>query len=424
MTVGGHEVRVRDDDLIVAVDVGSCKVVVAIATLDDMGELSVIGLGCSESSTGVKEGCIININSITEAITEAVNQAEMQAGREVKSVFIAVSGKDVKSQNELGFSTASGVNKEIRRNDIERAVELAKGIAISSDRRIMHVLPRWYKVDRQDNIQDPLGMFGTRLEANVHIITTAESAIGNVLRCFERMNIGVNSIFLQNIADARAVLSDDEKELGVLLLDIGAETTNVSVYYKQAPLYTTVFQKMGGDQITFDLSKGFGIPLGTAEKLKCEMGVADYSCVDESAKIQIPAVGGRPAKIHNRSEVVDYIQPRLLEIFGTIRERLKENDLLECINGGVVIIGGTALLPGIEAVAQQVFGVAVRVGALRVLGGLGDKINSPEYSVVNGVLELGAELANYEGGAEVKARRSDGKDTFMNKVSDFFKQFF
>jgi cell division protein FtsA len=267
-------------------------------------------------------------------------------------------------------------------------------------------------------------MFGTRLEANVHIITTAESAIGNVLRCFERMNIGVNSIFLQNIADARAVLSDDEKELGVLLLDIGAETTNVSVYYKQAPLYTTVFQKMGGDQITFDLSKGFGIPLGTAEKLKCEMGVADYSCVDESAKIQIPAVGGRPAKIHNRSEVVDYIQPRLLEIFGTIRERLKENDLLECINGGVVIIGGTALLPGIEAVAQQVFGVAVRVGALKVLGGLGDKINSPEYSVVNGVLELGAELANYEGGAEVKARRSDGKDTFMNKVSDFFKQFF
>jgi cell division protein FtsA len=181
---------------------------------------------------------------------------------------------------------------------------------------------------------------------------------------------------------------------------------------------------MGGDQITFDLSKGFGIPLGTAEKLKCEMGVADYSCVDESAKIQIPAVGGRPAKIHNRSEVVDYIQPRLLEIFGTIRERLKENDLLECINGGVVIIGGTALLPGIEAVAQQVFGVAVRVGALKVLGGLGDKINSPEYSVVNGVLELGAELANYEGGAEVKARRSDGKDTFMNKVSDFFKQFF
>ena len=416
--------RGRDDDLIVAVDVGSCKVVVAIAAVDDAGELSVIGLGCSESDKGVKDGCIVNINSITEAISEAVNNAEMQAGREVKSVFVAVSGKDIKSQNELGFSTASGANKEIRRNDIERAVEQAKGISISSDRRILHVLPRWYKVDKQDNIQDPLGMFGTRLEAKVHIITTAETAIRNVVMCFERMNIGVNAIFLQNIADAKAVLSEDEKELGVLLLDIGAQTTNVSVYYKQAPLYTTVFQKMGGDQITFDLSKGFGIPLGTAEKLKCEIGIADYSSVYENEKIQIPSVGGRPAKIHKKSEVVDYIQPRLLEIFGTIRECLKENDLLECINGGVVITGGTALLPGIEAVAQQVFGVAVRVGTLRVFGGLGDKINFPEYSVVNGVLELGEELFRYDGGTDVRIKRNDGKPTLISKVSDFIKQFF
>lgn len=418
--------RGRDDDLIVAVDVGSCKVVVAIAAQDDTGELSVIGLGCSESNTGVKDGCIVNINSIRDAITEAINQAEMQAGREVRNVFIAVSGKDIKSQNEQGISTASGMNKEIRRNDIERAVEQAKGISISSDRRILHVLPRWYKVDKQDNIQDPLGMFGTRLEAEVHIITTEETAIRNVLMCFQRMNLEVNAIFLQNIADAKAVLSEDEKELGVLLLDIGAQTTNVSVYYKQAPSYTTVFQKMGGDQITFDLSKGFGIPLGTAEKLKCEVGIADYECTNELEKIQIPAVGGRAVKIHKRSEVVDYIQPRLLEIFGTIRENLKNNDLLDCINGGVVITGGTALLPGIESVAQQVFGVAVRVATLKPYGGLGDKINSPEYSVVNGILGLGDELSGYYGGGstETKHKRSEGKNTFMTKVSDFIKQFF
>lgn len=416
--------RGRDDDLIAAVDVGSSKVVVAIASIDDAGELSVIGLGCSDSGKGVKDGCIVNINSIIEAISEAVNNAEMQAGREVKSVFVAVSGKDIKSQNELGFSTASGANKEIRENDIKRAVEQALGISIPNDRIIAHVEARWYKVDKQDNIQDPRGMFGTRLEANVHIVTTAETAIKNVRMCFERMNIVVNKIYLQNIADAKAVLSEDETELGVLLLDIGAQTTNVSVYYKQAPLHTTVFQKMGGDQITFDLSKGFGIPLGTAEKLKCEIGVADYSCVDENEKIQIPAVGGRPAKIHKRTEVVDYIQPRLLEIFGTIREWLKENDLLNSINGGVVITGGTALLEGIEAVAQQVFGVAVRVGTPKVFGGLGDKINSPEFSVVNGVLELGKESFGNESGMDAKMKRNDGRPTFISKVSDFIKQFF
>ena len=416
--------RERDDDLIVAVDIGSSKVVVAIAAQDeDTGELSVIGLGSSGTNTGVKEGCIVNINTIMGAITEAVNQAEMQAGREVRNVFVAVSGKDIKSQNVIGISTSSGTNKEIGRDAIIRAVEQAKGISISNDRRILHVLPRWYKVDKQDNIQDPLGMFGTRLEANVHIITTEETAIRNIKLCFDKLNLEINEMILQNIADAEAVLSDDEKELGVLVLDIGAETTNVSVYYKQAPLYTTVFQKMGGNQITYDLSKGFGIPLGTAEKLKCEVGVADFDIVDEMERIQIPAVGGRPAKIHQRSEIVDYIQPRLLEIFGEIRKKLEEESLLEAISAGVVITGGTALLPGVEAVAQKVFGVATRVGTLEVLGGLGDKINSPEYSVVSGVLELGNKLSNYEG-AEIRSRRGEGKNSFLDKLSDLFKQFF
>lgn len=414
----------RSEEIITAIDIGSSKIVTVISEVDENGSISVIGIGRSKNNDGVRNGVVININSVVESLGESINEAEMQAGREIRSVYVGVSGKDVESINSKGVVAIAGSDKEIRDYDVERVIENAKAVPIPLDREILHIIPQGFTVDGQDNIRHPVGMVGTRLESQIHIVTTAVSSIQNVKRCFERIGINVRNIVLQNIASARAVLTSDEKELGVLLVDIGSETVKVSIYHKQAPVYSTIYHKLGGYLVTSDLSIGLKVSIANAEKIKTDFGIADYSYVSEEEAIEIPSIGGRGTKVIPKINLVHIIKPRLMEIFGMIKDDIEKKGYMDMITGGVVVTGGSSYLPGLLEVCQEVFNVHARVGIPKKMAGIGDKLVSPEYSVACGLVLWGYE--NY-------ARNLDWQDTkgkgdkdkgFKKWFKDIFEGFF
>ncbi len=413
------------DDLIVGIDLGSSKIVTAIAEVDETGGLSVIGIGRAKSSGAmIRNGVIVNINAVVEAIRQSITDAEMQAGREVTHAVVAVSGKDVQSIDSQGVVAISGSDKEIRPSDVQRVIESARAMDIPRDRGILHVIPQWYSIDGQDNIKNPIGMFGTRLESRIHVITTMINSVQNVQKAFERLGISIESTILQNIAAAKAVLSSDEEELGVLLIDIGEDTSNVSVYTKQSPVFTTVRSKAGGQLISNDLSFGLGVSFQVADKIKLESAVADYSYVDDSEYVSVPTVGSRGMRECPKSQLVDIIKPRIVEMFENIKRELEDKGIMELVQGGVVLTGGTANIPGIEAVAYEVFGRPARVGVNDELNGLSDALYGPEYSVVSGLLLKGYEKMEIDASSGNTSHRGSSGDGFIGKVRGFIKAIF
>lgn len=416
----------KNDDLVVAVDIGSSKIVTVISEITESGATSVIGIGRSKNNDGVKNGVVVNINSVVESLNEAISEAEMQAGREIRSVFVGVSGKDVESINSKGVVAISGHDKEIRKNDIDRVIEAAKAVAIPLDRDILHIVPQWFCVDGQENIKYPLGMVGTRLESQIHIITTSVSSIQNVTRCFERIGMPVNDIILQNLASAKSVLTNDEKELGVILIDIGSETTKVSVYQRQSPIYNTIFHKIGGYLVTNDISVGLKVSFSAAENIKLTHGVADFDLVDDSEQIQLPFVSGRPARSISKKTLVHIVKPRLAEIFKVIKDDIEEKGYFKNLSGGIVLTGGTSHIPGIDMVCQEIFDIPSRVGYVKKLSGLGDQIASPEFAVVNGLVLMGHErFSSIEShGLDRQNKKTESGNDFISGIKSFFSNFF
>ena len=296
---------------------------------------------------------------------------------------------------------------------------------MGGDLEMLHIIPQWFSVDGQDNIRYPVGMVGTRLEAQVHIITVSQTSLQNVNRCFDRINMNVNQTYLQNLATSRAVLTSEEKELGVLMIDIGSDTTNISVYKKQSPIYTKVYQKFGGHLITNDISIGLKIANVVAEDIKIKYGVADLEYADDVEEIELPAFGGRTRKVIERKTLAMIIKPRIFEIFKIIREDLEMNGMFEELNGGVVIAGGTANIVGIDTVCQEVFNLPSRVGYIKKLQGLGDQIIDPEYAVVNGLIYLGHEKHfSEERNYERRGKRDGQSSSVLGSFRDFFSKFF
>lgn len=411
--------KVRQDDLIVGIDVGSSKIVVAIAEYDQTSFINVLGIGEASNSGGIRNGVIINIDSVSAAIIEATEKAEMQAGREVKGAFIGISGLSIKSINSEGIVAISGPNKEIHEEDINRVIEAAKAVAIPMDREILHIIPQSFTIDGQIGINNPMGMIGTRLECKVHILTTAISLLQNYVKSVERAGIQIYDIVLQNLSTAKVILTEEEKELGVLLLDIGAETVNASIYFHKAPYFNKIYQ-IGGYLITSDLAKGLKVSIKTAEKVKLAFGVAHFDLVDSDEKIPIPSVGGREPRLIPREHLAHIIQPRVEEMLAIILDDLIQKELLPNITGGIVITGGTALLPGISEVCQDVFNLQTRIGYPKVFNGFGDKLGSPEYSVVSGLLNWGyGKMADGEQD-KVTIEKGEQKDGFFSKLKKFF----
>jgi len=399
---------------IVGIDIGTKKVTVLIGAVTDERKIEVIGIGTAESQ-GLRKGVVINLDATTEAIRKAQEEAELMAGVKINAAFIGISGAHIKSFNSRGVVAVSGKNRVISRDDIRRAIEQSKAVSIPPDREILHVIPQEYVVDEQDGIKDPLGMNGIKLEVNVHIVTGAIMLIQNLRTCVGRAGIQIEKIVLNQIATSEAVLTHDEMELGVGLIDIGAGTTEVAIFERGSLWYTSIIP-LGGDNFTNDIAVGLRTAIPDAEKIKKKFGCVIAPAGDEQETIEVPSVSGRKPRVLSRQLLAEIIQPRAEEIFRLVDTDIKRMGYEKSLNSGLVLTGGTALLEGLEEVAEEIFDLPVRRGEPSGLGGLMDRVRTPDYSTAVGLLYFGREVLKDLGPGK------DRKGGWWGKIRDMFKE--
>jgi cell division protein FtsA len=407
-----------DDRVIAALDIGTTAVSAAIADYNDEGQLEIIGLGTAPSH-GLRRGVVINIEATLRSVGMAVEAAEQMAGREVAQVITGIAGGHIEGLNSRGVVAVTGKGREITPEDVERVIDAAKAVVIPMDREVIHVIPQEFIVDEQGGIRNPLDMIGVRLEAEVHIITGSVTSAQNLVKCVNRAGFKVSDIVLESIASARAVLTDDEKELGVLLIDLGGGTTDILIYREGAPYYTSVLP-VGGAQVTGDLSIMLKTPTDSAEQIKQEAGCCYLPLVEPGEPVIIPGVGGRPPASMPRDEICRIIQPRMGEIFSMVREKIEPKGYLRHLGAGIVLTGGGALLPGAAELAQDIFTTTVRIGQPGNLGGIGTVYQSPEYSTVVGLILHAAA----KGLPEATAASDSETGGFLKGVRNWLRNFF
>jgi cell division protein FtsA len=385
----------REREIVAGLDVGTTKICCVIAERMLLGGLEIIGVGVSPSR-GLRKGVVVNIDSTVEAIKQAVAEAEQMAGLEIASVVAGVAGGHIRGINSRGVVAVSGKHREVSQADVDRALEAARAINLPQDREVIHVLPQTFVIDDQDGVKEPLGMSGVRMEVEVHIVTGAATAVQNVIRSVNRAGLGVADIVLEPLASAEAVLSPEEKELGVLLVDLGGGTTDVALFRDGAVWYTGILP-LGGDHISNDIAVGLRTPTADAEELKKRWGCAMTALVREDEVIQVPSVGGRKPRELSRQILSEIIQPRVEEIFTLIARDLSRAGFADAAAAGVVVTGGTSIMAGVPELAEQVFDQPVRRGAPAGLGGLGDAVRQPIYSTGVGLAQHGARGGRREG---------------------------
>jgi cell division protein FtsA len=402
--------------LITGLDVGTTKICAVIAKAGPDGALEVIGIGASPSR-GLRKGVVVNIDATVEAIKLAVAAAEREAGVEVESVYAGVAGGHIKGINSRGVVAVAGKTKEVGSADVERAIEAAQAIQLSQDREIIHVLPQSFVVDDQDGIKEPLGMCGARLEVDVHIVTGSVTSVQNVVQSVNRAGLAVQDIVLEPLASSEAVLFPDEKELGVLLIDMGGGTTDVALFREHAIWHTAVLA-LGGDHVTNDIAVGLRTPAAEAEEIKRRYGCALTALVREDETIHVPSVGGRKAREISRRVLTGIIQPRVEEIFTLVARELSRAGFEEAATAGVVITGGASIMEGVPELAEQVFDLPVRRGLPVGIGGLADMVASPIYATGVGLALYGAR----RGRNEIALEASDGH--LLHRISQRMREWF
>jgi len=378
--------RSRDQDLVVGLDVGTTKVCAIIARRA-AGRVDVVGVG-SAPSRGLRRGVVVHIDSTVEAIKQAVAEAETMAGVEVAGVYAGVAGGHIKGLNSRGVVAVSGKEREVSAADVERAVEAARAINLPQDREMIHVLPQSFMVDDADGVREPIGMSGVRLEVMVHIVTAAVTAVQNVIRSVNRAGLAVHDIVLEPIASAEAVLCEDEKELGVVLIDIGGGTTDLALV-RDGSVWHTAILPLGGDHITNDIAIGLRTPMTEAEILKKRYGCALTGLVPAAETLDVPSVGGRKPRELSRQVLSDIIQPRVEEIFTLVARELARAGCQDTPTAGVVVTGGTAIMEGVPELAEGVFDQPVRRGIPETVGGLTEVVKSPVYATAVGLALYG-----------------------------------
>ncbi len=377
----------RTDKYVVAVDIGTSKVCVLVGEVNDRGQLEIIGKG-SAPMKGTRRGNIANLDQAIDALKKAVDEAEVMAGLQIESAYVGIAGDHIRSVNSRGVVSVMGRNKEITREDIDRVIEASRSINIPGELELLHVIPREFVVDGQDGIQDPLGMTGSRLEANVHIVSGARTHDQNVQASVNKAGIAVSELVLEQLAAAEAVLSHDEKEMGVLLMDIGGGTTDYAVFMEGQVLHTNVLP-VGAGHFTSDISVVLRTPMEDAERIKKRYGCALGSLVTDDEPIEVPTVGGRQAKILPRHELVSILEPRAAELAKLVYNDLEKAGLEKEIRSGVVVVGGGAEMDGMLEMIEQVFDQQVRKGIPQGIGGLVDTVNGPEWATSVGLLLWG-----------------------------------
>ncbi|GHU66426.1 cell division protein FtsA [Spirochaetia bacterium] len=413
--------------MIVGLDIGTTKVCAVIGEAnEETGKLEITGVGVAPS-TGLKKGVVVNIEATLRSISSAIEAAEMMSGREVKSCWTGIGGSHIDGVNSRGVVAVTGRNRETReigKEDVERVLEAARAVVIPMDRQILEVIPQNYIVDDQRGIKDPLDMIGVRLEAEVHIITCSVTGGQNLIKCVNRAGFRVNGLLLQSLAAGHAVLSEEEKELGVALVDLGGGTTDVLVYLEGAP-YSTITIPAGGAQVSSDISILKNISFDYAEKIKTEAGCCWAPFLEENSDILIPGVGGRPPQPIPRMDILDVIQPRMEEIFKMVKEKLDKLPLNRPLGAGIVITGGGAELLGAAELASHIFRLPVRVGKPRLSGGLVEECQSPTFSTAVGLVLEGFDREGVPvSGTESHPREKSGEPVIGKLIDWLKKEFF
>jgi cell division protein FtsA len=408
----------RSEEIVVGLDVGTTKICAIIGEVNSEGVVDIIGVG-SAQSRGLRRGVVVNIDHTVASIRKAVNDAELMAGCQAESVYAGISGGHIKGINSHGVIAIK--NREVTAAEVARVIDAAKAVAIPLDREVIHILPQEFMVDAQEGIKEPVGMAGVRLEAKVHIVTGAVSAAQNIVRCAHRSGLRVHNLVLQQMASAEAVLSSDERELGVAIVDIGGGTTDLAVFFEGAIQHTSVLP-VGGDQLTNDIAVGLRTPMGEAEKIKKRHGCALGSLVEKDETIHVPGVGGRPPRVVPRSTLADITEPRLEEILTLVRREMEKHNVLQNLASGVVLTGGSVVIHGICDLAEQIFDLPVRIGYPVGISGLVDVVNSPVYATGVGLVLWGARNGNDKLG--VGCDDAGMFDKLMGRMKQWFAEAF
>lgn len=404
-----------EEKYIVALDIGTSKVCVLVGEITDRGQLEIIGKGTSPMK-GTRRGNIINLDQAIEAVKKAIDEAEVMAGLQIESVYVGVAGDHIRSVNSRGVVSVTGKHREISRDDIDRVIEASKSINVPPDLELLHVIPREFVVDGQDGIHDPLGMTAGRLEANVHIVTGARTHNQNVLTAVNKAGIAVQELVLEQLAAGEAVLTQDEREMGVLLMDIGAGTTDYAVFLEGNVVHTNVLP-VGAGHFTSDISVVLRTPMEDAERIKKRYGCALGSLVTQDDPIEVPTVGGRAPKILSRHELTNILEPRAAEIAKLVYRDLEKVGLDKEIRSGVVLVGGGAEMDGIVEMVEQVFDQQARKGVPRGLAGLADTVHGPEWAAAAGLL-----LWGFRDRARIRKQPRKGLGKFAESFRSWFAQ--
>ncbi|MDR1428821.1 MAG: cell division protein FtsA [Spirochaetaceae bacterium] len=414
-----------NEGLVVGLDIGTTKVCAVIGERSDSG-LELTGVGVAPS-TGLRKGVVVNIEATLRSVSAAIEAAELMSGREVHSAWTGIGGSHIDGLNSRGVVAVTGRNRETReitQADVDRVLEAAQAVMIPMDRQMLEVIPQTFIVDDQRGIRMPLDMIGVRLEAEVHIITCSVTGAQNLIKCVNRAGFRVNGLVLQTLASGRSVLTEEEKELGVVLLDLGGGTTDILVYSQGAP-YSTATIPVGGSQVTSDISILKNLSFETSEKIKIEAGCCWEALLESDEEIIVPGVGGRAPVSIPRSHIEKIIRPRMEEIFTMVNDKLDDLSLPRPLGGGVVLSGGGAQLPGAAELAASVFDLPVRIGVPLSVGGLVEEYRGPGFATAVGLMLEGydrEEKKNPERGAEIKTR---DKAPFLGRFTDWIrKEFF
>ena len=393
-------VKRTDKNLIVGLDIGTSKVVAIVGEIGPDGQIEIIGLGSSRSR-GLKKGLVVNIDSTVQSIQRAVEEAELMAGCEIHSVYAGIAGSHIRALNSHGIVAIR--DSEVSAGDIDRVIDAARAVAIPADQKILHILPQEFVIDNQEGVKEPIGMSGVRLEAKVHIVTGAVSAAQNIVKCVRRCGLEVDDIILEQLASSQAVLTDDEKDLGVCLVDVGGGTTDIAIFTDGAIHHTAVIP-IAGDQVTNDIAVALRTPTQHAEDIKVRYACALTQLANPDETIEVPSVGDRPPRRLARQTLAEVVQPRYEELFTLIQAEVRRSGFEDLIVAGIVLTGGSAKMEGAVELAEEIFHMPVRVGMPQHVSGLADVVRNPIYATGVGLLQFGRRQSS----SVVPTTRMDG----------------
>jgi len=410
-----------DNEILVGLDIGTTKIAVVIGEVGANNILNIIGVG-THPSEGLRRGVVVNLDKTVRSIEKAVKSAELMAGIKVESVYAGICGDHIRSLNSRGVVAVSRNDNEILNEDINRAIDAAKAIALPMDREIIHIIPQEYIVDDQDGIKDPIGMSGVRLEVDAHIVTGAVTSAQNIYKSVYRTGIKINDLVLQPLASSYAALGDDERELGVALIDVGGGTTDIAIFYEGSIRHTAVVG-LGGKNVTNDVALGLRTPIEQAEKIKINFGCSYMRKVPNEEYVAVPGIGGRPPREVSKSVISSIIQPRMEEIFYLALREIKKSNFIDMMTAGIVVTGGCAQLDGVVELAEQIFDMPVKIGNPTGFGGLIEAANSPAFATSVGLTLYGWK-ENYDSNIEFNEDDSKLFHNILSRMKKWVTEFF